>query len=73
MNQHSCIKCKEPYQDKDPDDYYCSPCLEEKKKLAQKIDAQIASRPKKKRTPSLLQAYDAAPKVRGFIHAKYLM
>lgn len=69
MFDHACIKCRTKYQDKDPDPYYCASCNEERLELAKKIDAQMASRPKKQHV-SALQEYDNAPKIRGFIHVK---
>ncbi len=42
----NCIKCAEQYESNDPDPYYCSPCETEKKALAKKIDAEIATRPR---------------------------
>ncbi len=66
MHTHSCIKCKAQYQDKDPDPYYCPKCNEKRIEIAKKIDAK-PPKPKKDRT-NLLAAYEAAPKVRGFMH-----
>lgn len=60
MNNHLCIKCNTPYQDKDPEPYYCSSCLKEKKEIAEKIDSQFKSRPRKQYM-SPLQAYDNTP------------
>jgi len=69
-----CVKCKNQYESEEPDDYYCSKCLKEKKKLADEIDAQIASRPKRKAV-SELQEFDAIAKQRGggnFVNIKDL-
>lgn len=68
MNQHNCIKCNAQYQDADPDAYYCPPCLKAKKQIAAQVDAQFASRPRTK-VKTMLEQYDEAPKVRGFVHA----
>lgn len=66
---HSCLKCQKPYQDEDPDPYYCVECQKIRKEIAAKVDAQIGFRPSKKPT-SMLQEYDASPKVRGFVRTK---
>ena len=65
MNTHSCLKCKNQYQDEDVEAYYCAPCLEEKKRVAAEVDARLASRPRKE-IKSALQMYDEnAVNVRG--------
>lgn len=64
MNTHACLKCKTPYEDEDTDAYYCSSCLEEKKRVAAEIDARLALRPRKE-TKSGIQLYDEAPKGPG--------
>lgn len=55
MFNHVCIKpaCDNSYEDSDQDAYYCPTCQEANKKLAQQIDAQVASRPKRSRTSDL--------------------
>jgi hypothetical protein len=68
---HKCIKptCANSYEDNDPDAYYCPSCIEVNKAIAKKIDQTIGSQPKEKiMTP--LQAYEAAPKVHGFMKVK---
>ena len=67
---YSCIKCKETYESDDVEAYYCPVCLEEKKRIAQEIDAKIQTRPKKP-TVSALQEYDNAMKVHGFVQVKF--
>lgn len=69
MNTHSCIKCKAQYQSEDEDAYYCDPCNVERLEIAKKIDATIGSRPQKKHM-SMIQQYDASPKVHGFLQVK---
>lgn len=67
MQQYSHIcKCGKAYTDDDPEVYKCPSCVEEHKALARKIDEERAKQPKE-RQMSDLQAYDAAPKVHGFI------
>lgn len=43
---HVC-SCGEKYEDNDPDVYFCSKCVEQRKAIAKLIDAKVASRPKK--------------------------
>jgi len=43
-----CVKCKVEYKDKEPDDYYCSPCNEARLEIAKQINAKMQNRPKKK-------------------------
>lgn len=62
---HPCMKCHEKYTDTDPDQYLCAKCNEERKIIAARVDATIATRPSKPRK-SLLQEYDESPKMRGF-------
>lgn len=71
MFEHSCIKCRNTYSDTDPDDYYCPTCAEQKKAIAEKVDAILATRPRKN-TMSALQMYDAQEKIRGFVNANKL-
>lgn len=68
MNTHLCIKCKVQYQDGEIDDYYCSPCNEERKRIAQEIDKKFSG---KSVAPikSALQEYEEAPKFHGFPRA----
>jgi len=63
---HKC-QCGVEYTDNDPDPYFCPECVEKRKAIARSVDAKIASNPKT-RPMSALQEYDAAPKVRGFMH-----
>lgn len=69
-NTHSCLRCKDTYQDSDPDPYYCLSCREYRKELAQKVDAQIAARGPKRETYSALKEYESADKVGGFMKVK---
>lgn len=59
MFSHSCLKCGTPYQDQDPDPYYCAKCIEERKAIAKKVDAQMKMRQSRRPTVSNLQAYNA--------------
>jgi hypothetical protein len=70
MHNINCIKCGKPYQDKDPEPYYCAVCLEEKKRMAAEIDKRIQLRGSSRANKSLLQEYDNAPKVNGFMIVK---
>lgn len=66
---HKCIKpgCETRYEDTDPEPYYCKPHTDEKKQLAEQIDAQVQARGPRRQTVSALQEYEAAEKVRGFV------
>ena len=72
MFTHTCIKpgCGEQYQDTDQEAYYCDACKAANKAIAEKVDAKLASRPKRSQT-SALQEYDNAQKVHGFMHVKF--
>ena len=70
MNNHECIKCKRQYRDNDPDSYYCELCLIVSKKIAQELEKRFVPRAKEK---SMLELYDEAPKVHGFVNAKDFM
>lgn len=63
---HSCIKCGTQYTDNDPDAYLCTTCNEARKAIAAQVDKSLAMRPKRQ-SKSLLQQYNEAPKVRGFM------
>lgn len=65
-----CIKCRKKYDSDEPDDYYCSACVEEKDRIAKEIDITLAGRPKKKIISGLAH-YDAINKG-GFVNAKDL-
>lgn len=65
----NCIKCHKPYQDTDPEPYYCEPCNEERKRIAAEVDLKMASRPTKNVIGATAQ-YDMAPKVNGFMVVK---
>lgn len=69
MLTHKCIKCGVSYQDNDPEPYYCEPCNGERKRVAAEIDKKMAGRVSKPHR-SMLEEYDAMPKVNGFIHIK---
>lgn len=62
---HKCIRCAKDYQEDDPDPYLCDACKAENKILAKRIDKKYNTVGQK--PMSDYQAYEAAPKVRGFI------
>lgn len=66
---HNCIKCGDKYSDDDPDAYFCEKCIEERKVIAAQVDRNIARLPKRQ-AKSMLQQYEEAPKVRGFMVLK---
>ena len=41
--KHSCLKCKEAYEDNEEDDYLCAICLVEKKRTAKEIDKKFST------------------------------
>ncbi|KKM01583.1 hypothetical protein LCGC14_1793020 [marine sediment metagenome] len=69
--EHNCIKisCGAEYSDTDPDPYYCSPCQEASKKIAEQIDAKNKGRTSEP-VKSNLQIYDESPKAHGFVITK---
>ena len=72
MFSHHCVKCKVLYQSHDEEAYYCSSCLEEKKRIAAEIDAKFANRPKVK-IKTALEEYDEMAKnspVPGYVIVK---
>lgn len=69
---HRCIKCNSEYSDVDPDPYLCEECNAQRLLIAKEVDkkmAVISSRPKK---VTLIDQYNSAPKIRGFVSAKDL-
>ena len=66
---HIC-SCGNPYQDTDPDGYFCPSCVEQRKAIAKEIDAKLAGKVSKRAAVTPLQEYDAAHKIRGFIKVK---
>lgn len=64
MNTFKCIKpsCSNEYESEEVDNYYCPSCAKANKELAQKIDAQVATRPKRS-TTSAWQEYENAQKI----------
>lgn len=67
MSEYTCIKpaCENKYKSDDGEAYYCPNCKEANKAIAAKVDAQIASRPKKRKTTSSWQEYDNATKIQA--------
>lgn len=45
---HTC-SCGKKYKDVDPDPYFCSECVIERKKIAAQIDRQMAGKPSKRK------------------------
>lgn len=56
MFTHKC-SCGKEYKDEDPEVYFCSECIAERKKIAEEVDKKMANRPKRQEK-SDLQAYD---------------
>ena len=67
--KHTCIKCKEIYEDNDPDDYYCPLCLNHKQRIAKEIDKKFANR-EIKPIKTALQEYDEATGGKGFMRVR---
>lgn len=66
---HSCLKCSTQYKDIDPDPYFCAECKKKKQEVAAEVDKKMAGRPKEQ-PKSMLQEYDEAEKVGGFMRVK---
>lgn len=66
---HNCLSCKTSYKDTDPDPYYCSLCVEKRKKIAQQIDAKLVNRVTQ-HVESDLQRYDRLRTSKGFVMYK---
>ena len=64
MSLLNCIKCNQPYEESEPEPYYCPPCLVERKKLAEEIDRKMGSLPRVK-VKSELEQYDEMVKTNG--------
>lgn len=47
MTPHKCVKCGAPYEDNEPDDYYCAACVLQKKAIAAEVDKKLAGRVKR--------------------------
>lgn len=69
MFNHACTKCGQTYQDADQDPYLCPACLQERKAIASKIDAEFSTRARPA-PRTALQEYDEAPKFNGFMIVK---
>ena len=63
MTLHTCIKpsCGNAYTDSDPDAYYCPSCVEEKRAIAEKVDAQFSQR-EREPVVSELQEFEQSAK-----------
>ena len=69
----SCIKCSTKYESAETEPYYCLPCLNAKKDIADKIDAKFAGRSRIK-SKTLLDQYNEAPRAKGgFPDARYFL
>lgn len=67
---HKCVKCQVPYKDTDPDPYYCEPCNEQRKIIAQEVDRKLAGTVDTN-VKSDLQIFDELRKtkgIRGFVN-----
>lgn len=40
---HNCLNCSKQYTDNDPDVYFCSSCVEQRKQIAKEVDKKMAS------------------------------
>lgn len=62
MNTFTCIKpsCDKSYESEEEEAYYCKSCQEANKAIAKQIDAQVAARPKRKRTSNWKEYEEAA-------------
>ena len=63
MNLHNCIKCDTSYSSSDVDAYYCEPCGQKKKEVAEQVDARFQGRGSS--SFSHLQEYDEIRKRSG--------
>lgn len=65
--KHSCIKCRQQYDSDDIDPYYCTSCNEARLEVAKKVDAQMASKPRKetKSTWQILEESGSIPSGQG--------
>ena len=70
MNDHNCIKCGVQYKDKELDDYYCSPCLVEKKTIAKQVDAKFTNRSKKEFKKT---GIDSFPKIKANVPGGFMI
>ena len=61
----TCIKCKEKYQDTEPDDFYCPSCNKERLKIAKEVDRKIAMQGPREKPTSDFQRYEELRKQRG--------
>lgn len=66
----TCIKCKEKYQDAEPDDFYCPTCNEQRLKIAKEVDAKIALQGPREKPTSDLQRYNELSKGKGFVNIR---
>ena len=70
-----CLKCNTSYEDSEPDNYYCSACLNERKAIAAEIDKKMSSR-SRVRVKTELELYDSLvranngkfPNYKNFLH-----
>ena len=70
---HKCIKCATDYSDDDIDAYYCTSCLDERKKMYKQMDARHAEA-LKSQPKSDYQLFDELSKLHksNYINAKEL-
>ena len=71
---HKCIKpsCETEYQDDEPDAYFCQPCRELNKSVAQRIDTNVKAR----MSPKPVSNFQRYEQLRGgskFVNAKHFL
>lgn len=64
MYKHSCPRCKSLYEDTDPEVYFCPPCQQARKKIAEQVDKKLEGNVTKN-VKSNLQLYDEICKKTG--------
>ena len=62
MFSHKCIKCKTGYMDSDPDPYFCFPCREKAKSIAQDVNKKLAAKVHKQTKSGIEQYNDLCKK-----------
>lgn len=62
---HRCIKCGAQYKTDDPDAYLCEKDMKEKREIASKVDALMATKGSTRSAPSFEERIAALPKIPG--------
>lgn len=65
MHTHACIKCKQSYQSKDEDAYYCESCNNARLAIAAEIDAKVSAQPSRRAAPNFEERMAGFQKVKG--------